>query len=162
MKIQWLRGDNRVPLLRLDVWTKFETDRSRRSRVIDRKRKGYIQRDRPTYQPTCAKQYALFSSKGGIRSNSPMVYIVLVYSTCTADWPMMSVEIYYRYYKIQIYYIAYLRWYSFVFRTMRFCFIHMRHFKLLKFKCQSIYSKVIRRRPSVLITDHTSAHPESH
>ena len=45
-----------------DVCTKFEVGRSRCSRVIDRKRKGYRQPD----GPTCAKQYALSSSKGGI------------------------------------------------------------------------------------------------
>ena len=33
---------NRVPLLsRADVWTNFEEGRSRRSQVIDQKRKGY-------------------------------------------------------------------------------------------------------------------------
>ena len=40
----------------------------RRSRVIDRKRKGYRQTNRQTNRPTCAKQYALSSSKGIIMS----------------------------------------------------------------------------------------------
>jgi len=44
-----------------DLWTKFEEGSSKRSRVIDQKRKGY----RRTDQPTCAKQYALSSSKWG-------------------------------------------------------------------------------------------------
>jgi len=37
---------------RTDVWTKFEEGRSKRSRVIDRKRKGYRQRNRPTDRQT--------------------------------------------------------------------------------------------------------------
>ena len=54
---------NRIPLLsRMEVWTKFEEGRSRCSRVIDRKQKGYRRTDRPT----CANQYALSPSKGGI------------------------------------------------------------------------------------------------
>ena len=56
-KINW------VPLLpRTDVWTK---SRSRRSQVIDRKRKGYRRTDRLT----CAKQYALSISMGGHNNN---------------------------------------------------------------------------------------------
>ena len=52
---------NRVHLLpRIDVWTKFEEDGSGCSRFIDQKRKGY----KRTNRPTCAKQYALSSSKG--------------------------------------------------------------------------------------------------
>jgi len=45
----------------MNVWTKFEEGRPRRSSVIDRKRKGYRRRDRPT----CAKQYALLFFEGG-------------------------------------------------------------------------------------------------
>ena len=57
---------NRIHLLpMMDVWTKFEEGRSRRSPVIDRKRKGYRRMDLQTDRPTCAKQYALSSSKGG-------------------------------------------------------------------------------------------------
>jgi len=47
---------NRIPLLsRMEVWTKFEEGRSRRSRVIDRKQKGYRCTDRPTdmCKPIC-------------------------------------------------------------------------------------------------------------
>ena len=45
---QWPRID-RVPVLpRTDVWTKFEEGRSRHSRVIDRKRKGYRRTNLPT------------------------------------------------------------------------------------------------------------------
>ena len=40
---------NRVPLLlKMDVWTKFKEGRSKRYRVIDRKRKGYRRTDLPT------------------------------------------------------------------------------------------------------------------
>jgi len=39
-----------VPLLpRMDMWTKFEEGRSRHSRVIDRKQKGYKPTDRPIH-----------------------------------------------------------------------------------------------------------------
>ena len=38
----------------------------RHSQVIDWKRIGYRRTYRQTYQPTCAQQYALSSSKGGI------------------------------------------------------------------------------------------------
>ena len=58
---------------RMNMRTKCEEGMSMRSQVIYRKRKGYIQTDRqtdrhtdrPTDRPACAKQYALFDSKGG-------------------------------------------------------------------------------------------------
>ena len=51
---------------RMDVCTEFEDlVRSRRYRVIDWKR---LQTDRQTDRPTCAKQYALSSSKVGINT----------------------------------------------------------------------------------------------
>jgi len=44
---------NSVPLLpKMDVWTKFEEGRLRRSGVIDRKRKSYRRTDRQTDGPT--------------------------------------------------------------------------------------------------------------
>ena len=43
------------------LWIRYGECRSMRSRVIDRKQKGY----RPTDRQTCAKQYALSSSNGG-------------------------------------------------------------------------------------------------
>jgi len=46
------------------VLTKFEEG----CRVIDRKQKGYRWRDGPTDQNNCAKQYALSSSKWGIKT----------------------------------------------------------------------------------------------
>ena len=59
---QWPHTIKRVPLLpRMNVWIKFEEGKSWHSQVIDRKVKG----NRRTYWPTCAKQYALSSSKGG-------------------------------------------------------------------------------------------------
>ena len=54
---------------RMDVWTKFEGGRSRRSRVIDRKRKGYRQTYRPTDWVTCAKQYPFSTSKRGYKNH---------------------------------------------------------------------------------------------
>ena len=71
--IQWSQ-DSSVPLLpRMDVWTQFEDGRSRRSRVIYWKRKGYRRTEGQTYRqtdwPTCAKQYALSSLKGGITTD---------------------------------------------------------------------------------------------
>ena len=46
----------RVHMLpKMYVWTKFEKGRLRRSRVIDRKRKGYRWTERRTDRPTCAK-----------------------------------------------------------------------------------------------------------
>ena len=58
---------NRVHLLPwTNVWTKFDEGRSRRSRVIDLKWKGY----RRTDTPTCAKQYALSSSKGAWKNKN--------------------------------------------------------------------------------------------
>ena len=42
-KIKWVHL-----LIKMDVWTKFEKGRSRRSGVIDQKRKGYRLTDRPT------------------------------------------------------------------------------------------------------------------
>ena len=54
---------NRVHLLsRMDVWTKFEEDRSRCSRVTDQKRKGYKQTDRHVQSNLPS------SSKGGIKT----------------------------------------------------------------------------------------------
>ena len=43
------------------LWIRYGECRSMRSRVIDRKQKGY----RPTDRHTCAKQYAHSSSNGG-------------------------------------------------------------------------------------------------
>jgi len=59
---------HQIPLFHMtDVWTKFEEGMSRRSSVIEQKRKGYRQTDQPTY---ANKQYVLSSSKGGIKSTS--------------------------------------------------------------------------------------------
>ena len=55
---------DRVPLLpRMDVWDIFEEGRSRCSRVIDQKRKGFRRTDK-----TCVNTYALSASKVVIQS----------------------------------------------------------------------------------------------
>ena len=60
------------------MWTKFEEGKSRRSSVIDRKRQGY----RPTDQPTCAKLYALSSSKGGHKNSLQGHFSGMYVSNC--------------------------------------------------------------------------------
>jgi len=71
-----------------DVWTKFEEGRSRLSQVIDLKRKGNRRTDRQTDRLTCAKQYTLSSSKGGI-TNSDLLSVVFF-----LDGGMNTIQIY--------------------------------------------------------------------
>ena len=69
---------NRVLLLpRASVWTKFEEGRSRHSRVIDRKRKGYRWTNRQTDLPTnMYKAICPLFFEGGHKNNSKVLIFI--------------------------------------------------------------------------------------